>query len=75
MSNGESKLSAFTALALAGQLGFAVAVPIVGGVLIGNYLDKRLDAGGVILVFADIRAECGAVLGSCDASYQRAWSD
>ena len=64
MSNRESKLSAFTALALAGQLGFAVAVPIVGGVLIGNYLDRWLGAGGVILVFAILfGVACGVYSG------------
>lgn len=38
------------ALALVGQLGLAVAAPIVLGAFCGAYLEKRYGGGGVILI-------------------------
>jgi len=38
------------AFSLVGQLGFTIALPIVGGALAGNYLDKRLGGTGLVLV-------------------------
>ena len=38
-----------SALALVGQLGFVVAVPIVAGVIAGKYLDAWLGSSGLIL--------------------------
>jgi ATP synthase protein I len=46
----ESRSSALMSLALVGQLGVVVAAPIVGGVLIGRWLDGRLGGGGLILI-------------------------
>ena len=38
-------------LALMGQLGFTIAVPIVLGVFLGNYLDGLLHTNHFILLF------------------------
>ena len=42
--------SMLSALALVGQLGLVVAIPIVLGVLFGNYLDKLAGAHGLVLI-------------------------
>lgn len=38
----EDKKRFFAGLSLASDLGFAVAIPIVGGALLGSYLDQKL---------------------------------
>lgn len=38
------------ALALVGQLGIAMAAPIVMGAFFGAYLEKRYGGGGLILI-------------------------
>lgn len=38
-----SQANSYTILSLGTQLGFAVAIPIVGGVLLGDYLDKKFN--------------------------------
>ena len=38
-------------LALMGQLGFTIAIPIVLGVIVGNYLDGILHTNHFILLF------------------------
>ena len=48
-SNGPTT---YMALFLFGQLGLAVALPIVAGAWLGNYLDTRLGAHGLILITA-----------------------
>ncbi len=45
----EQGLSAFGALTLVGEIGLAVAVPIVVGVLVGQYLDRRWNTHGLLL--------------------------
>jgi F0F1-type ATP synthase assembly protein I len=45
-----SRSSALMSLALVGQLGVVVAAPIVGGVLIGKWLDSLAGGGGLILI-------------------------
>jgi ATP synthase protein I len=54
-------LDVFAGLAMVGQLGFAVAVPIVLGVVVGNRLDKWLDAHGLILVALILLGVAGGV--------------
>lgn len=36
-----SQANFYTVLTLGTQLGFAISIPIVGGVLLGDYLDKK----------------------------------
>lgn len=45
----DSNSRLISAFALAGQLGFAVALPIVAGVAVGTYLDERTDSHGLFL--------------------------
>lgn len=44
------ELGGLGALALVGQVGLAIAVPIVAGVAGGLYLDNRMGGGGLILL-------------------------
>lgn len=50
MSKGEErgpKGNVFLALSLVTELGLAVAIPIVLGVVVGDYVDKHLGTGGI----------------------------
>ena len=38
-------------LALMGQLGFVIAIPIVLGALLGSFLDSRFHTGPFLLLF------------------------
>jgi ATP synthase protein I len=53
MKNGEksryTEYSALRALALVGQLGLVMALPIVAGVAGGVWLDRYLETGGIVL--------------------------
>lgn len=49
-SRREKALFALDALALVTELGFAVAVPIVLGVLAGIYVDSHAGGHGLILI-------------------------
>lgn len=62
--DGPSGPSPYMALALLGQLGLSVALPIVAAVFLGNYLDRYLGAHGVVLVFALL---LGIIAGAYDA--------
>lgn len=44
------EMGALSALALVGQVGFSVAIPIVAGVLAGVYLENRFDSRGIVLI-------------------------
>ena len=52
-------LKMLNAAMLAGQVGFTVAIPIVVGVLAGTYLDRWLNAHGLILVAAILLGVAG----------------
>ena len=52
-------LAGLSALALVGQLGLVMALPIVAGVLAGAYLDEWLGGGGA-LVAVGVLAGLGA---------------
>ena len=56
--------SVFPALALLGQLGFTVAVPIVVSVLAGQYLDRRLGTHGLVLAAMILLGIAGGVYGA-----------
>ncbi len=45
-----SQRTALTALALVGQLGLAVALPMVIGGIAGKYLDEWVDGHGIVLI-------------------------
>lgn len=45
----DSELSAYSAVALIGQLGLTVAVPIILCAVAGKYLDAWVHAHGVVL--------------------------
>jgi F0F1-type ATP synthase assembly protein I len=49
-SNKQKAAFALQALALVSELGFAIAVPIVLGVLVGIYVDKWGHGHGLILI-------------------------
>lgn len=40
------------ALGLGGELGFTIALPLVVGIIAGNYLDKWVGGSGLILALA-----------------------
>lgn len=48
----ESPAGALRALALVGQLGLIVALPIAGGAVLGAWLDARWNSGGLVTVGA-----------------------
>jgi F0F1-type ATP synthase assembly protein I len=48
--NKDGGPSVLSSLALVGQLGLVVAVPIVLGVFVGNYLDNLAGAHGLVLI-------------------------
>jgi hypothetical protein len=48
----ESPIGALSALALIGQVGLMVALPVAGGAVLGAWLDARWNARGLITVAA-----------------------
>jgi len=58
-------VSAFTAFGLISQVGLTVALPLVAGTMVGAYLDRRLDTGGLLVV-------AGVLLGLLSGGYA-AW--
>lgn len=52
MSKGNYKI--YANLALISQVGIMTALPIVGGVYIGRYLDERFGTNGVMLLICII---------------------
>lgn len=44
-----SQRGALSALGLAGEIALSIAGPIVGGVILGDHLDRRFGGGGLIL--------------------------
>lgn len=51
MGNSDKRppLRVYGALALVGEIGLAVAIPIVVGVVLGQYLDRRWNTHGLVL--------------------------
>ena len=47
----EGDPSFWSSVGMMGTIGWTVAVPTAGGVLLGRWLDGRLDAGHVFMVF------------------------
>lgn len=41
-------------LAILSQLGLSMMVPIIGGVLLGNYLDEKFSKGNIFLILFTI---------------------
>ena len=48
----DSQITALSAFALVGQVGFTVAIGVVAGVLAGRYLDRWAGTGGLLLAGA-----------------------
>lgn len=46
--NDKSKI--FQNLALISQIGISMAVPILGGIFIGNFLDNKFNTGVIFLI-------------------------
>lgn len=46
----KSQKSILQNLALLSQVGIMMTVPIIGGVIAGNWLDKRLGTGSILLI-------------------------
>lgn len=42
-NNSQSRTSFYSMLSLAWDLGFSISLPIVGGALLGQFLDRRLE--------------------------------
>ncbi len=55
--------ASLAALTLAGQLGMSIALPIVAGVWLGQYLDEKLGTTAVFLVL-------GVLLGLACGGYE-----
>ncbi|SDY67356.1 Putative F0F1-ATPase subunit Ca2+/Mg2+ transporter [Proteiniborus ethanoligenes] len=47
-TNGKSKI--LENLALVSQIGISMLVPILGGILLGNFIDKKLGTGVIFLL-------------------------
>lgn len=58
------ELTALTALGLVGTLGFLVALPIVGGVLLGAVLDRLAGGGGLILLGGVLAGVAAGIYGA-----------
>lgn len=50
MTDRRDEVRALAALALVGQVGLLVAVPLAGGAWLGAWLDARLGTGGLALL-------------------------
>ncbi len=50
MPEPDNRFGYLKAFALLGQLGLYIALPILGGVLIGSHLDSHFSTGGVLTV-------------------------
>jgi F0F1-type ATP synthase assembly protein I len=48
--NINDKSRIFQNLALISQIGISMAVPILGGIFIGNFLDNKFNTGVVFLI-------------------------
>lgn len=46
----KNKLSGLETLALLSQLGFSVALPVAGGVVLGNMADRKFNTGNIFLL-------------------------
>lgn len=46
----ENKSNILKNLALVSQIGISMAVSIIGGILLGNYLDKELGTGFIFFI-------------------------
>ena len=61
--SGKSPFDGLSALGLVSQLGLIMAVAIVGGVVVGNYLDRALGTNGLLLVGGILLGIGGGVAG------------
>jgi predicted F0F1-ATPase subunit len=59
-----NELSALSALALIGQLGLVVAVPIAAGAVAGAWLDARLDTRGLCTIGLIVLGLAGGIAGA-----------
>jgi Putative F0F1-ATPase subunit Ca2+/Mg2+ transporter len=59
-----SEFTAFMALGMVGQLGFAVSIPMVLGGLAGKYLDGWLHAHGIVLILMLLCGIAGGIYGA-----------
>ncbi|WP_034430190.1 AtpZ/AtpI family protein [Caldisalinibacter kiritimatiensis] len=50
--NNKSKI--FQNLALISQIGISMAVPILGGIFLGNFLDNKFNTGVVFLIIFSV---------------------
>lgn len=60
----DNALSGLSALVLVGQVGLVVALPIVGGVIGGIYLDRVIGGGGIILIVTILAGIAVGVIGA-----------
>lgn len=60
----ESPVGALRALALVGQVGLVVAIPIAAGAVLGAWLDARWQAGGLVTVLAVLLGLAGGLTGA-----------
>jgi di/tricarboxylate transporter len=61
--NRNSPLDGLSALALVGQLGLIMAVSIVGGVVVGSYLDRLIGGHGLLLAGGILLGIGGGIAG------------
>jgi ATP synthase protein I len=47
---GKERLNYLKYIALVNYIGFSIAAPIVGGILIGRYLDERFNTRFIFLI-------------------------
>ncbi|MDO5301493.1 MAG: AtpZ/AtpI family protein [Tissierellia bacterium] len=56
------KKSAYNALVEISQLGLNVFIPIIAGILIGNWVDNKLGSGGVGLIVGIVVGSAAGIL-------------
>ncbi|MDR5659720.1 AtpZ/AtpI family protein [Serpentinicella sp. ANB-PHB4] len=59
MSNKYKNLGILENLALVTQIGISMIIPIIAGVYIGNWIDRRLNTGPIFLFILII---CGIIV-------------
>ena len=62
--NGREEFGGLAALTLVGQVGLAVALPILAGVALGVYLDGIVQTGGLIVAGMILAGIVGGVAGA-----------
>lgn len=60
----KKSLKVFFAIALFTQLGLSMAIPIMAGIMIGDYLDKKQDTNGIFLIIFLLLGIFAGFLGS-----------